>query len=59
MYRGAYQFMQSTWNNAAGIAGRSDLVGKLPNLVAPADQDAVALALYRAAGSSPWGGGCS
>ena len=40
------------------MAGRSDLVGRAPNTVAPADQDAVALALYKAAGASPWGGAC-
>jgi hypothetical protein len=58
MYYGAYQFLRSTWDSAAKIAGRPDLVGLAPNTVAPADQDAVALAYYHAVGSSPWGGPC-
>jgi hypothetical protein len=58
IYRGAYQFSQSTWNGAASLAGRPDLIGVPPNLVAPANQDAVALAEYEAAGLAPWGGHC-
>lgn len=58
LYMGAYQFYQGTWNSAANIAGRPDLVGLKPNTVAPGDQDAVALAYYRYAGASPWGGHC-
>src|SRR4029077_1154234 len=51
LYMGAYQFHQDTWNYAAGsLAGRGDLVGLKPNTVAPADQDAVALALYKRSG---------
>jgi hypothetical protein len=57
-YRGAYQFLQSTWDNAAGAAGRADLVGADPASVAPADQDAVAAYLYSQVGSQPWGGRC-
>jgi Transglycosylase-like domain len=57
-YRGAYQFSQGTWDGAARLAGRPDLVGRLANTVAPADQDAVALAEYEAAGLAPWGGHC-
>ena len=57
-YYGAYQFAQSTWDYAARIAGRPDLVGRRPDLVSPSDQDAVALALYNAVGPSPWGGVC-
>jgi hypothetical protein len=57
-YRGAYQFDQSTWNNAAGMAGRSDLVGGDPAAAAPADQDLLAITLYHAVGSAPWGGRC-
>ena len=38
-YRGAYQFDRSTWNSAARLAGRDDLVGVDPAAVAPADQD--------------------
>ncbi len=58
LYHGAYQFLQSTWNGAAQMAGRPDLVGVPPEKAAPADQDAVALALYRASGLAPWGGHC-
>jgi hypothetical protein len=58
-YRGAYQFDRSTWDSAAGIAGRTDLVGGDPAAAAPADQDLVALALYHARGTQPWGGRCS
>jgi muramidase (phage lysozyme) len=58
LYHGAYQFLQSTWNGAAQLAGRPDLVGVPPEKAAPADQDAVALALYRASGLGPWGGHC-
>ena len=45
-YRGAYQFDRSTWNSAAGLAGRPDLVGVDPAAAAPADQDLVAIALF-------------
>ncbi len=57
-YRGAYQFDQGTWNAAAELAGRPDLVGADPATVAPADQDLVAMALFHARGSQPWGGRC-
>ncbi|HEX5586992.1 MAG TPA: transglycosylase family protein [Acidimicrobiia bacterium] len=57
-YRGAYQFLQSTWNSSAAAAGRGDLVGLDPATVSPADQDAIAAYLYSQAGSGPWGGGC-
>jgi hypothetical protein len=58
-YRGAYQFLQSTWNNVARSAGRADLVGVDPAQAAPADQDQLALHLYRSAGAGPWGGRCA
>ncbi len=57
-YMGAYQFSQSAWDSAARHAGRSDLVGQHPNLVSPADQDAIALAEYLWLGAAPWGGAC-
>jgi hypothetical protein len=57
-YRGAYQFDSSTWDSAAALAGRPDLVGADPAAVVPADQDMVALALYHARGTQPWGGRC-
>lgn len=52
-YRGAYQFSRSTWN---AVAARSHphLVGVDPAAASPADQDAMAQALYASSGSSPW-----
>jgi hypothetical protein len=58
-YRGAYQFVQSTWNNVARAAGRPDLVGVDPAQAAPADQDQLALYLYQHSGAGPWGGRCA
>ena len=55
---GAYQFMPGTWNSTADAAGRSDLVGIDPASASPADQDAMAAALYAQQGAGPWGGGC-
>ena len=57
-YRGAYQFLPSTWNSTAASAGRPDLVGVDPAGASPADQDAMASHLYAQAGSQPWGGTC-
>ena len=42
VYRGAYQFLRSTWNNVARAAGRPDLVGVDPAAASPADQDQLA-----------------
>ena len=52
-YRGAYQFDRSTWNS---VAGRHDppLVGVDPAAASPADQDAMAMALYIERGARPW-----
>ncbi len=52
-YRGAYQFGRPTWDS---VAERNDptLVGVDPAAATPADQDAMARALYSEAGSSPW-----
>jgi hypothetical protein len=52
-YRGAYQFAQSTWN---GVAERNlpHLVGVDPAAAGPADQDAMARALYWESGWAPW-----
>ena len=58
-YRGAYQFDQATWDNAARMAGRDDLVGVDPAAAAPADQDLLAMTLFHAEGGSPWGGRCA
>jgi hypothetical protein len=55
---GAYQFMPGTWNSIAASVGRGDLVGVDPAQAAPADQDAMAQALYAQQGAGPWGGGC-
>lgn len=57
-YRGAYQYAQSTWNGAAGSAGRGDLVGRNPATVAPIDQDAVTIHHMDLVGLRPWGGRC-
>jgi hypothetical protein len=58
-YRGAYQFLRSTWNNTARAAGRLDLVGVDPAAAAPADQDQLALFLFHQQGAGPWGGRCA
>ncbi len=55
-YFGAYQFSISTWNGIASSSGRGDLVGIQPNHAAPADQDAMAYALYARHGASQWPG---
>jgi hypothetical protein len=55
---GAYQFMPGTWNSIASSSGRGDLVGVDPAQAAPADQDAMAQALYAQQGTAPWGGAC-
>ena len=58
-YRGAYQFDRSTWDSAARLAGRSDLIGVDPAAASPADQDLLALDLFHARGPTPWGGRCA
>jgi hypothetical protein len=55
---GAYQFMPRTWDSVAASIGRYDLVGVDPAAASPADQDAMASALYGQQGSAPWGGYC-
>ena len=55
---GAYQFLPGTWNSIAASSGRPDLVGVDPAQASPADQDAMAQALYAQQGAAPWGGGC-
>lgn len=54
LYFGAYQFGIGTWDGVANAAGRDDLVGVLPSDASPSDQDAMALALWRSSGASPW-----
>jgi len=58
VYRGAYQFDQTTWNSVADAVGRGDLVGANPAAVSPVDQDTLATALYELRGNAPWGGRC-
>lgn len=52
-FRGAYQFSVATWDWIAGM-NRPDLVGVDPAAAAPADQDAMALALWLRNGWRPW-----
>ena len=52
-YRGAYQFDRSTWNSVAERHAPM-LVGVDPAQASPADQDALALALYTERGARPW-----
>jgi len=58
LYMGAFQFSQSTWNVAAQLAGMPQLIGVPPNTASPADQNALAIALYNADGEQPWLDGC-
>jgi hypothetical protein len=58
IYRGAYQFDQTTWNSVATSIGRGDLSGVNPAAANPADQDLLATALYEMRGNQPWGGRC-
>ncbi len=53
-YYGAYQFLPSTWDSIASQSGRPDLVGVPPHLASPADQDAMARALYARSGAGQW-----
>lgn len=57
-YWGAYQFLQSTWDNTARHAGWNGLVGVRPSSASVAEQDQMAWHLYEWQGSSPWGGRC-
>jgi hypothetical protein len=58
-YRGAYQFLPSTWNGVAQRHGRPDLVGVSPDKAPWYDQDAMANALRSERGMQPWGGRCA
>lgn len=52
-YFGAYQFAQGTWDSLAARAAPA-LEGLRPDLASPADQDAMAMALYLERGPAPW-----
>ena len=58
-YMGAFQFSQSTWNEAASLAGQPALIGVPPDQATPAQQDDLAIALYNADGSRPWYDPCT
>ncbi|MDG2027795.1 MAG: transglycosylase family protein [Acidimicrobiales bacterium] len=53
LYRGVYQFSQATWDWVASVDFPS-LAGIDPATAAPADQDAMALALWIRQGWNPW-----
>lgn len=57
-YMGGFQFLQSTWNLAAQLAGLPQLIGVPPNQASKAEQDTLAVALYNAEGERPWLGDC-
>ena len=57
-YRGGFQFSQSTWNEAAELAGMPQLINVPPNEATPAEQDDLAIALYDADGQQPWDDSC-
>jgi peptidoglycan hydrolase CwlO-like protein len=57
-YMGGFQFSQPTWNEAAGLAGMSQLVNVQPNVATPAQQNDLAIALYNADGQQPWSDPC-
>jgi hypothetical protein len=52
-YRGAYQFDRPTWDSVA-VNHAPHLVGVDPAAASPADQDAMAFALYSERGAGPW-----
>jgi muramidase (phage lysozyme) len=58
-YRGAYQFLQATWDATANHVGARDLVGVDPATASPTLQDDMAWNLYQWQGTGPWAGdGC-
>lgn len=57
-YRGAYQFLQATWDAAVAGAGFGEFVGVPAEQVPPEIQDAAAAFLYSVRGNAPWGGRC-
>jgi len=57
-YMGGFQFSQPTWNAAAALAGMPQLIDVPPNDATPAQQDDLAIALYKADGQQPWVDSC-
>jgi hypothetical protein len=57
-YMGGFQFSQATWNEAAQLAGMPQLVNVPPNQATPAEQDDLAIALYKADGEQSWDDSC-
>jgi hypothetical protein len=53
-YFGAYQFDQPSWDEAAHLAGRLDLVGLLPSAASVGDQTLLAEVWQRADGWGAW-----
>lgn len=58
LYRGAYQFQQSTWDAAVAGAGHDEWSGVPADQAPPEIQDAAAAHLYSVVGNRPWGGRC-
>lgn len=57
-YYGAYQFLQSTWDNTARHAGWIFLIGVDARRAGGFWQDMMAWHLYQWQGKGPWGGRC-
>lgn len=53
-YRGAYQFDQPTWNEAARTSIHHDWIGRRPESAPHEIQDSMASHLYRQRGLDPW-----
>lgn len=58
VYRGAFQYLASTWKVVAVNAGHAEWADTPVNEVPPEIQDAVAEFHYSVAGNRPWGGRC-
>lgn len=58
VYRGAFQFLGSTWRSVAVNAGFAEWADTPTDQVPPEVQDAVARFLWEHSGNRPWGGRC-
>lgn len=58
VYRGAFQFLGSTWRSVAVNAGYAEWADTPTDQVPPDVQDAVARFLWEHSGNRPWGGRC-